>query len=88
MFLLGYGVAPLTLFVDPILEVGSRYPPLSTEFYCGQSAAAQLAGDHKRRDTHVLADVGNSEPLLGKINNDALHACVLPDTDAVVKGNK
>ena len=59
-----WGVGRCSLVAEPIFEVGAGYAPFTPELDRGEIAAAELASYDKRGDVHVLADVGDGEPIL------------------------
>jgi len=59
-----WGVGLCSLVVEPLFEVGAGYAPFTPELDSGETAAAELASHDKRGDVHVLADVGDGEPIL------------------------
>ena len=59
--------------VEPVLEVAPGHPPLPAELDRRQFPRAQHPGDHEGGHPHVLADVGDREPLLAQVHRDAIH---------------
>lgn len=59
--------------VDPVFEVDPGDAPFPTELDGGKFPGAQYTGHDEARYIHVLADIGDRQPLFGDVHFDALH---------------
>ena len=61
------------LIVEPVFEVAAVDSPLAPELDSREGAVTELGGDDKRRYAHVFADIGDRQPLLGRVDGDSPH---------------
>ena len=61
------------LIVEPVFEVAAVDSPFAPELDSREGALTELAGDDKRRYAHVFADIGDRQPLLGRVDGNSPH---------------
>ena len=64
------------LIVEPVFEVAAVDSPLAPELDSREGAVTELGGDDKRRYAHVFADIGDRQPLLGRVDGNSPHLAI------------